>query len=125
MTATLPYGQAKRKYSTLQAERGRELSIRLRVEINAMREQGKEPLRIWLLQTAADCIHACWIDVCGRLGVSYYDGTIPAIAGVPVCVGSTGGQDYAFEMYAVPADAEKLRAARGFKVSDNPLHGTH
>lgn len=117
--------EPKRKFATLLAERGRELSIRLRVEINDLRAKGKEPLRIWLSKAAADSIHACWLDVCQRRDVNYYDGVLPAMAGVPLKVGSTGGADYAIEMYANEADAEKLRTARGFKVSDNPLYGSH
>lgn len=117
--------EVARKYSTLQAARGRDLSVKLRVEINDLRAQGKEPLRIWLLKATADCIHACWVDICTNRGVVYYDGVLPALAGVPLCTGSTGGADYAIELYANEADAEKLRAARGFKVSDNPLHGSH
>ena len=59
--------------------------------------------------------------------VGNYDGSLPGVAGVPVYQGMTGGHDYLFEYHDSRAADYAMRDYKDevWKVTDNPLDGTH
>ena len=121
--------QPQRRYASLQARRGREAYIAIRVRLHALRSLHIEPKAVWVSQETASDMRALWREVCTAEGRSapYYDGSLPSVAGVPVHEGQTGGDDYAIEHYAEAGERYAARDAmdKYFKVQDNPLDGTH
>ena len=122
MTGMLPYGQVQRRYASAAAQRGRNAYISIRTHLHALRTHHIEPKAVWVTQSTADDMIALWHEV------GAFDGNLPlGVAGVPMKIGMTGGQDYVFEYHNTRAQDY---AARDWKsevwpLVDNPLHGTH
>lgn len=111
-----------RRYASPAAARGREWYIQIRVAINEMRRQGREPVAVWVHPDTANDMRALWREV------GAFDNKLPlGVAGVMMKEGSTGGRDYAFEYYDTRRDEAKARELIDpiYKVRDNPLAGTH
>ena len=111
-----------RRLASPAAQRGREWYIRIRVSINEMRRQGREPVAVWVHPDTANDMRALWREV------GAFDGKLPlGVAGVVMKEGSTGGHDFAFEYYDTDRAAHEARELVDpfFKVRDNPLPGTH
>ncbi len=125
MTATQP----RRRYASVQARRGREWYVQLRVTVHRLRSLHIEPRAIWVSPATANDMRALWREVCTVEGRStpQYDGSLPSVAGVKVREGMTGGQDYVIEHFDTAAESHKARDIMNpvFRVQDNPLDGTH
>jgi hypothetical protein len=73
-------------------------------------------------------MHSLLIEVTSAQGrAPQYDGVLPSVAGVQVKVGMTGGSDYLFEYHDTKAQDYQARDYKDevWKVTDNPLDGTH
>jgi hypothetical protein len=116
--------EPQRRYASLSARRGREAYIQIRTQLHRLRSQHIEPKCVWVNQATADDMHTLWVEVAGPRN---YDGVLPSVAGVAVRVGMTGGHDYTFEYHETMAIAHAARDVMGktWKVTDNPLDGTH
>ena len=115
--------ESKRRFSPL-GQRGYDYCCQIRETINALRQTRQEPRAIWLGQDGYAAIRQSWYEVLG----DSWDGVIPKyIAGVPCRKGSTGGQDYVIEFFETDEQANLARQIKNgvFRVSDNPLYGTH
>lgn len=122
MTAMLPHGQVQRRYLSAASQRGRNAYISIRTHLHELRRLHIEPKAVWVNQATADDMKALWFEV------GAFDGKLPlGVAGVPMKVGMTGGQDYVFEYHDTRAEDHAARDWRGqvWKVQDNPLDGTH
>jgi hypothetical protein len=104
--------------------RGREAYIQIRTQLWALRHQHIEPVCVWVNQATADDMHQLHIEVCGS---EAYDRVLPSVAGVSVKVGMTGGSDYLFEYHDTKQEDYAARDYKDevWKVTDNPLDGTH
>ena len=116
-----------RRYASLQARRGREAYIQIRIQLHRLRTLHIEPRAVWVNSDTANDMRALWAEVCTVQGQSIpmYDGSLPPVAGVAVREGMTGGNDYVFEYHDTAAADHAARDASVFKVQDNPLDGTH
>jgi hypothetical protein len=111
-----------RKYGSPAARRGRQWYIQIRIALNEMRRDGREPVAVWVLPATANDMRALWAEV------GAFDGKLPlGVAGVPMKEGATGGRDFVFEYYDTRADEARARELMDpiFHVRDNPLAGTH
>jgi hypothetical protein len=111
-----------RKYASIEASRGREWYIQIRVAINEMRRAGREPVAVWVLPSTANDMRALWKEV------GAFDGKLPlGVAGVQMKEGPTGGKDYVFEYFDTKRDEANARELKDpiFSFRDNPLAGTH
>lgn len=108
--------------------RGRDYCCQIRETINNLRRRGVEPRAVWVGTQGAVCMRALWKDAATGQNGQPWDGVLPKyIAGIPCREGMTGGQDYVIEYFETDEQAHVARVVKDvmFKVSDNPLFGTH